>query len=159
MALFTLLDLQNRLSAEGVALRLDDAPPSELGDIQEDVGSVVDEHCLLAYTAANLLASRWVKQRSIDVGVVLLAERRGNDGTRSMMRKHDRAMERFELVRLGKLLIPDIPQRKAGVPVLSNVRVRLDPFPRTVVEPSRSTGTAEGYRRHRDRFDYWDYTL
>lgn len=151
-------DIENRLSTTGVTLRTDDTPPTALGDVIDDASTLIDEHCRLRYTPAVLAASDWVNQRATDLAACLLCERRGNPPPASIQRKHDRAMERLELVRRGLLQIPDVGMRKSEVPVLSNQRVRLDPHPRVQTQKSKSTGTQEGYKTNNDRFDY-DYSI
>jgi hypothetical protein len=145
----TMADLQNRLSVEGVALRIDDVPLEVLGDVLTDAGTQVEEHCLLRYSPGALAASEWVHQRATDIAVVLLCERRGNPAPASAVRKHDRAMERLEQCRLGQ----------SNAPVLSTPRIRLDPVPQTVIVKSRSTGNPEGYSQKVDYPDFGDYVI
>jgi hypothetical protein len=147
-------DLQNRLSSVGVALRVDDVPPEPTtGDVMNDADSVIDEHCLLAYSQANLFLSRWVNQRWSDIAAVHLCERRGNPCPPGLGRRYERTLERLEMVRIGRLLIPDIAMSRAFAPVLSNVRVRLAPTPHTVVEVVRSTGIVTDYDQRPDNLD------
>lgn len=155
----SITDVQNRLSAEGVTLRTDDSPPTSYGEVITEASTEIDEYCLHRYTAANLAVSDWVRFRASVIAAVLLCERRGNPVPRSLEKRYDKLMERLEKVREGTLNIPDLAMRKEEVPVLSNVRIRLDPFPRTVVENNRSTGTPEGYRQHADQTDWLDYTI
>jgi hypothetical protein len=69
-------------------------------------------------------------------------------------------MDRLEKIRLGLLAVPNLPIRKEMAPVMSNVRIRLDPFPRTVVEQTNSTGKPEGYNQHTDALDWnFDYSI
>jgi hypothetical protein len=49
--------------------------------------------------------------------------------------------------------------QKAAVPVLSNQRVRLTPFPQAITETGRSTGTQEGYTPNNDNYDNFDYSV
>jgi hypothetical protein len=155
----TMADLQNRLSVEGVALRIDDVPLEVLGDVLTDAGTQVEEHCLLRYSPGALAASEWVHQRATDIAVVLLCERRGNPAPASAVRKHDRAMERLEQCRLGQFNVPDVGMAKSNAPVLSTPRIRLDPVPQTVIVKSRSTGNPEGYSQKVDYPDFGDYVI
>lgn len=154
----TTSDVWHRLSTEGANLRVDD-DPGTLQEVLDDAAVLVNEHCELRYSVAQLAVSDWVRKRAADVAAALLCERRGNPVPVGMARKFDRTTARLEQIRLGTFLIPDIGLRKTEVPVLSNVRVRLDPFPRTVVERNRSTGKPEGYTQHADRFEYLDYSI
>lgn len=152
--------IQDRLSVEAVALRLDDVPPTELGGVIEDALTQIDEHCWLRYPPEALLANDWVLERAADLGAFLLCERRDNCAGPGMTRKYERALERLEKVRLGNLQIPNCATRKASAPVTSGMRVRLDPFPRSVVELYRSTGKAQGYTQNRDSLEWRpDYSI
>src|SRR4051794_14113269 len=150
---FSRSDLQNRLSADGVSYRTDDAPPGTDRDVYAEASSIIDEHCWVNYDPVQLATSDWVRHRATDIGAVLFCEDRGNPAPPGTVRRYERTMERLELVRLGQLLIPGLPLRKASAPVVSNVRVQQFPYPHTVVERSRSTGKAEGYSQRTDPLD------
>lgn len=153
-------DLQNRLSADGVAYRVDDNPPTTLGDVLTDASTIVDEHLYSLYDPAQLVNSDWVRERAADIASYLLCERRGNPVPPGIQAKYERTMTRLEQIRLGVLAVPNLPIRKEMAPVLSNVRIRLDPFPRTVVERNNSTGTPQGYDQHTDSLDWnFDYSI
>lgn len=151
-------DVKNRLSANGVTLRMDDSPPTSYGDVLDDASRTIDEYCLLRYTEANLDASPWVKHKCADIATFLLCERRGNPPPRGIAGKFERAMERLELVRTFKMAIPDIPERRTAVPTLSQPRIRLDPNPRTVIERKRGStrNYPEDYAQHTDRLEWFD---
>jgi phage gp36-like protein len=149
--------LDNRLSREGVDFRTDDMPPDALGDVLEEASREIDEYALLNYAEADLGASPVVAQWCTTIAAVHLCERRGNPVPGSLIRKYDKIIEKLEKVQTGALQIPEIPMRRTNVPQLSNHRIRLDPHPRSVVERSRSTGTAKNYVQHVDRLDWWDY--
>lgn len=150
-------DVKNILSTSGVTLRLDDTPPTAAdGDVIDDASRLIDEYLLLFYSEANLALSPWVKHRCAEMAAYLLCERRGNPVPTGLARRYERCEERLEKARLGQLWVPDIPMRKAAVPVLSNVRVRLAPVPHTVVEKVRSTGTVSDYPQREDILDPLD---
>lgn len=152
-------DIQNILSADGVTYRTDDSPPDTYGDVIDAASAVIDEHCFIWVLPATLATNEWVKHRAAEVASYYLCERRGNPVPPGVAQRYERAMERLELVRLGRLQIPNCAVRKTQVPVLSNGRIRLDPFPRTVIEKKRSTGKPEGYTQHADRLDTLDYSI
>lgn len=153
-------DIINRLSADGVTYRTDDNPPTTLGDVIVDAGTQIDEHLFFLYDPNQLVQSDWVRERAADIASYLLCERRGNPVPPGIAAKYERTMERLEKIRLGLLAVPNLPIRKEQAPVLSNVRVRLDPFPRVVVERSNSTGTPEGYQQNTDSLDWnFDYSI
>ncbi len=153
-------DVQNRLSADGVNYRIDDVPPSTLGDVLTDASTQIDEHLFFLYDPAQLATSDWVRERCADIAACLLCERRGNPVPPGIQAKYERTMNRLEKIRLGLLAVPNLPIRKEMAPVLSNVRIRLDPFPRTVVERANSTGNPQGYNQHLDYLDWgYDYVI
>lgn len=154
----TLTDIQNRLSAAGVAARVDDTPPDTLGDVLTEASREVDEHCQPRY-GSNLPFSEIVHQWATTIAATMLCERRGNPVPNSLARRYQKVMDAMEAVRDHGRVIHDIAERKAGVPTMTNVHTQLVPFPHTVVESGvrRSTGTAEGYVRNRDVIDLWVY--
>ncbi len=151
-------DIANRLSAAGVAARVDDSPPDVLGDVLDEASREVDEHCQPRY-GSNLASSNIVKHWCATIAATMLCERRGNPVPNSLARRYQKTMESMEAVLLHGRLIPDIAERKAGVPTMSNVHTQLVPSPRTVVEAGvrRSTGKAEGYTRNTDNIDNYNY--
>lgn len=155
----TLADVKKQLSVEGVDLRLDDNPALST-DVLDWASLTIDEYCLPGYTAANLAASGWIKRQCALLAAFEACGRRNNPAPRSLQWKVDRLLDpdrgRLEMVRRGSLNIPDVPRRVTSAPSLSNVRVRLDPVVRTVVEKSRGTSTGEGYRQHTDRLEWFD---
>jgi phage gp36-like protein len=150
----TLSDLQNRLSATGVALRTDDSPPDLLGDVLDDASAEVDMHCQLTYDPAQLSNSRWIKHKTADIAAHLLCERRGDPVPVGIAAKHQRALEALEKVQMGTLKIGDVPQRRKSVPSVTNLRPALRPFPHAVVERSRGTEVVDKLPQR--NIDPWD---
>lgn len=140
----TTTDLVNRMSAEGVQYRIDDDPPTALGDVLAEAADTVDEHCWTMYSQAALAGSSWIKERCADIAAYLLCERRGNPVPPGIAQKHDRTLKKLERVQLGLLQVPFLAVLRTAVPIMSQPRIRLDPFPRVVIEKSRSTGKVEG---------------
>ena len=162
-----LRDVQKQLSVEGVNLRLDD-DPQVWSDVIDWASLTIDEHCRTGYTQANLQISDWVKRQTAVLAAYELCERRGNPCPQSLIRKVVRLIGTPEkpggilgFILRGSRNISDIPRRKADIPVVSNVRVRLDPSPRIVVETGRSTGTPSGYSQHEDQLEPpgFDYSI
>ena len=154
-------DVQNRLSADGVTYRTDDAPPTANGDVLDEASREIDWYCLTQYAETDLATSRWVKHQCAVIASYLLCERRGNPVPSGIARKYDRLVKKLEAVQSGARVIPDLGRRRTDVPTVSNVRPRLDPFPRTVVERNRSSSRDRptDYTQNADRFDYLDYSI
>ncbi len=148
--------INDRLSAEGVTLRTDD-DATVTTRLIANASTRIDFYLRPRYSPTQLAASDWVSERATDIAAWLLCARRANPFPKSIQAQYEQCLHDLELVRTSAAIVPDIPQRKEDVPVLSQPRVRLDPFPRTVIEPNRSTGTAEGYPRHEDGTDTFDY--
>jgi phage gp36-like protein len=160
VALYCLIaDVQNRLSADGVTYRTDDTPPVSYGDVLDDASRTIDEYLLGRYSDGVLSANGWVKHRCADIAAYLLCERRGNPPPSGIARKYEAAIEKLEKVRLGRLAVPGAPARVTDAPRMSNMRVRLDPFPHSVVERNRSPmrDTPTDYRQTADVLDWWQY--
>ncbi len=153
----TLQAIQNRLSINGVVLRMDDVPPSTLGEVIEEASSIIDEHAAHRYTQANLATSNWIYFRATDIACYLLCERRGNPVPIGIAQRYERAIAKLEQVYNGRFNIWDIPERKSAIPTMSNMRIVLRPFPRAVVETGnlRSTGTVTQYQRNRDPAEFY----
>lgn len=147
-------DIENRLSASGVDLRIDDVPPDTLGDVIDDASAEVESHCLLKYGADQLAASRWIKHKCADIATYLLCERRGNPAPPGIANKFERAMAQLEKVQEGKLKISDVAQRRTAVPMVSNMRPALRPYPHAVVETKRGTDTVD--QLPKKNADPWD---
>jgi len=154
----SMTDVRNRLSAEGVNLRLDDFPEDADGDILNEAAAIIDEHAGPRY-GTNLPNSRIVNQWAANIAACLLCERRGNPPPLGMSRKFDRTMKSLEAVLSHGRQITDIAEMKTSCPVLSNVHTQMFPFPHTVVEAGarRSTGTPEGYTQTKDLIDRYVY--
>lgn len=148
-------DLLDRLSAAGVIDRADDTPPSHLGDVIARASRKVDQFAFLLYRN-RLAASAWVRDVTADIAAHLLCRRRGNPSVYKA--EYDEALVALRRVQLGVLQVPDIAMHRELVPTVSNLRVRLDPFPRVVVERRRSAGPpVEDYRQHYDVLEFFDY--
>lgn len=151
----TVTHIQKRISQTAIDLRIDDDPTC-VPSVIEEASIEIDGYCLLKYSETSLAASDWIRLKCTDIAVHYLCLRRLNGSPVAAQARYDKAIADLEKIQIGSLTIPDAPRRKASVPVLSAPRIRLDPFPRTVIEQSRSTGTAEGYRQHTDRTDVID---
>lgn len=145
----TQTDVEGRLSALGVDLRLDDASDGAAQTalmlyVREYAASRINFYCLQKYTVAVLAANDWVRDRAIDIATWILCARRANSIPKSVQMVYDEAIEELKLVAAGQQ-IPGAPRRKASAPVLSQPRAKLFPIPNTVIERGRSTGTPENY--------------
>lgn len=151
--------LEDRISAAGKTLRIDDYSSSGtvqadlLTRIIENASAQVDLYLLSRYDSVTLAANTWVKHATADLAICILARRRGNPVPDPFAAQCKEVMEQLKLIKDGELPLPEAAERKDSVPVLSNVRVRLDPYPRTVVEQSRSTGVPAGYAQNTDTLD------
>lgn len=155
----TLTRLQKRLSSDGLELRQDDDPSAYLQFI-DDVSDEIEFYCAVRYTPAVLVTSGWVLKVATDLLVWMYAWRRLNGVPEGVQKMYEWAIERLEKIQMGQLKIPGLATSKDAAPALSNIRPRLRPVPRPVVVEGTSTGTAEDYTRHTDRYDQWiDYTI
>ena len=146
-------DLQDRLSALGVSLRTDDAPPDAYGNAILRAGVTIEQYCGPRYSLPSLLGNDWVTQTATTLAVKHLCGRRGNPVPQSLLDDYKEAMEELKQVRKGQLPIFGAAVRRQGCPVMSNVRVRLRPEPHSRREPARSTttgGRPTDYTVHQD---------
>jgi phage gp36-like protein len=155
----TAADVRNRLSADGVALRTDDASPAALTDALESAAVEVNGYAEPFYEPAALALSNWVRFKARDIAVYLLCLRRNNPVPKSVQARYDKAIKDLEGVRAGWVVVPDAAQRRANTPVLSNMRVASYPVPHPVVVAGTSTGEREGYVQNIDRMDILDYSI
>jgi phage gp36-like protein len=161
----TLADLQNRLSDDGVNLRVDDKPTVTTAVINRAT-TKLDGYLRPRYDpVTQLAASAWVTEACATVAAYYLCGRRANPVPATLRRDFEDLINpdgksgELQLIRRDQMNLPDVPMRKVEVPVLSQPRIRLDPFPRTVIERNRSTGQAQGYTQHADRLDFFDYSI
>ena len=152
-----LADGQRVLSMAGVNARIDDDPlcyPYLVDEASRDMDFFLWPH----YSEAALSSSRWVRFKTAVFLAVLFCERRGNPVPKGLARKYNRTVLQLEMVQANQAQIPGLSRRRTSVPTLSNVRTRLDPFPRTVIERKRS-GSANkptDYPRHDDHSDQFN---
>lgn len=149
-------DVTNRVSAAGADARVDD-DPSVQADVLESAAIEVNGYLQLRYSVEDLATSNWVRFKTRDVAVYLLFLRRGHPPTQSATLLYDKAIADLEKVAAGTTRVADIAENKAAVPVLSNQRVTLIPFPRVQTVQGKSTGTPESYPQHVDQHDQLDY--
>lgn len=140
-----LLSCMDRLSVEGVALRLDDVPVHDAADVFINGCTTIDEYCWARYSPNALKNSPWVYQRLVDICTYLLDERRNNAPGPGVTGAFKRTIKALEKIEVGRKTIPNTPVRKSEAPVLSATHVRLDPYVRQTIERAISTGRPEGY--------------
>lgn len=145
--------IERRLSADGVAVRIDDDADSLTG-IMEDAWVEVQEYLSNLYSDAQIGTNEWVLKQWTSIAVMELCERRGNPAPASVTRKYDKAIKKLEQAQGGAFHVPGAATRKALAPTLSNQRVRLQPHPHIATTPHNSTGTASGYPQKTDPNDY-----
>ncbi|MFI5113495.1 MAG: phage protein Gp36 family protein [Terriglobales bacterium] len=142
-------DIQDILSSVGVTLRTDDAPPSSYGNAIAKAANQIDKFLYRTYNPTDLAQSDLVKDWAAIIACYYLCTRRGNPVPPGIVVLYEGAVADLQEIKLGQNDIPGIPRRKAYAPGLSVMVATQRPFPRAVVEKSRSTtlgGTAENYR-------------
>lgn len=153
--------IQRRMSTIAVDLRLDDLEDQAIeqtaayDQVIEDASVEVNGYCLTTYSAAALAASPWIEKKTRDIAIYFLCLRRLNKAPASVQAEYEKALADLERVQAGEIRIPDAPQSRATVPVMSNQGVRLDPVPHTVVDRNRSTGPVpQGYVQQVEPYDW-----
>ena len=150
-------DVTSRIGADGADARIDDDPATQT-DVLESAAVEVNGYLQLNYAPARLATSDWVRFKTRDVAVFLLCLRRNSPPPQSVQAMYEKAVADLEKVQSGKTRVPDVAEDKANVPVLSNQRVTLTPFPRVQNVPGTSTGKREGYVPNNDNQDQTDYS-
>ncbi len=158
----SIADVQDILSASGVTLSSDDAPPTAYGGAIAKAGNQIDKYCFRRYDPANLAQSDLVKDWAAIIAAYYLRTRRGNPAPPGLAIMYEDAVA--DLIEIKKALndIPGIAPRKSYVPVFSKMRATQRPFPRVVVEVSqgsKATGDAENYHRHSDPWDTFGWNI
>lgn len=150
--------VQRIMSVAGINLRVDD-DPAVYPTVIDEASREVDLYLLHRYDEANLPASRWVEHCTATVAAWLFCTRRGNPAPTGIQKRYEHYLERLEKIASGLMHVPGLAPRRTDVPTLSNVRVRLDPFPRTVVERTRggSRNHPQDYTQHLDSREWFDY--
>lgn len=153
------LDVTNRISVAAASLRVDDADPdidTLKTDVLDSASVEVNGYLGVNYSAETLVQSEWVRFKTRDIAVYFLCLRRNHPPPVSVQERYDKAIADLEKLESGVKRLPDVAEEKANVPVLSNQRVSLSPYPRVQSVQGKSTGKQEGYSPHNDndRFDY-----
>lgn len=149
-------DVQDILSAEGVQLSVDDAPPNVYGDAIARACNRVDFFLFRRYEPSELAKSDLVKDWSAVLAAYYLRTRRGNPIPPGLAALLGDALEDMKQVQKGQNEIPGIVMRRSYVPAMSKMRATLRPYPRAVVEKSQGTragGDPAGYKQHIDPHD------
>lgn len=149
-------DVQKILSVVGVKLRVDD-DAAALQWAREEAAVDILGYVGLQYSPTALANSNWVLRRAAWLAARHLCSRRGNPVPGVIRKRCEQIEAQLQAVQDGRP-IPDAPQSKQSVPVLSNQRVRLVPIPQVQTEPGRSTGKQQGYSTNNDQYDVTDYT-
>lgn len=162
--LATVNGVADRISQDGIDLRVDDVPPDEMGNVLALADQEVYWYLLEQYSDTVLATSDLVMGWADDAATLFLCERRGNAPPAGTVTRWERTREKLEQVQLGRRKIPRLPRRKGNAPVLSNLRPTLRPMPRVVVEKNRSTGTPADYTQTTDPWDqlntsWWNYVI
>jgi hypothetical protein len=143
--------VQNILSAVGASLRLDDMPPGQYGDADNQAFDEIDEACWQYYSQAQLQSSDWVATHAATLWAWYLCTRRGNPVPDGLQLRVDMTRDKLAKIRTHQLRIPRLAQLKSYAPVMSNMTTHMRPFPRATVEKTRSTGTPANYEDAKSR--------
>jgi phage gp36-like protein len=144
--------IARRISQLGIDALTDDDVDSINGAI-EDATTEVNGYMFILYDATRLAASQWIQMRATDLAVLFISSRRNNPAPQEAVRRYERALKELELYGSGARPLPDAAMRKSAAPVLSNQRVRMQPFPHVVTERSQSTGDPAGFVGNDDPAD------
>lgn len=150
-------DVTNRIGAEGAEFRTDDDPATQT-DILESAAVEVNTYLQTRYDPTALAQSTIVRFLTRDIAVYLLCLRRNLPPPASVEERYKAALERLQKIEAGTSRVADIYETKASVPVLSNQRVAMYPFPMVKTVTQKSTGKQENYPAQNDTNDLTDYT-
>lgn len=134
-----LSDMQDLLSANGIALALDDVPPSNLGNAISKACNKVDFLIGRVYAPSELVKSSLVTDWAAALACRFLRLRRGNQAPAGTETLYADAIADMIEVKKGRSDIPGIARRKGFVPTLSIKQVVQRPFNRGVIEVSRGS--------------------
>lgn len=151
-------DVEDRLSADGAALRADDASARAQAYVLRRATQYVLGYAGLYYSTAALEASAWVKEVAADCAWYFACTRRNNPASKAAEAAFERATEQLKQVMALTLRIPDAAMNKGFAPVLSNQQVRQYPVSEIKTTEGKSTGTPENYTQHADPFNQIDYS-
>lgn len=155
----TAAKMQIQLSATGVSLRSD----HDAGAVTQailDASAIVNRYAQVRYTAAALAASDEIEQLARDIALYRLCIYRNNPAPKPVQDAYDEALKELDMIRRGVINLADAPLRAGNFPVLSNQKVRQDPFSRVVTVEGKSTSMPQtGYVAQNDRTDGFDYSI
>jgi len=153
--LCTVGNIQDRLSAAGVTLRADDNPPSAYGDVMKRASVWVMKYLTKRYppSKVDLSQSDHANLIASDIATFFLCIRRGNPAPAPVAALFKMAADELKEIRSGQADLFDVAAARPSAPVMSNVRVPLQPQPHARVTRARSTttgGTPSDYAQHGD---------
>jgi phage gp36-like protein len=145
--------VRDRLSREGVDLRLDDLPPSADGDVIDRASIRIDAYLRRRYAPSQLDASDHALELATTLATYFLCTRRGNPAPGGVAADYEAALKELEMLRDGSIDLSDVPARRQAAPAMSNVRVKLRPEPHSRVVPARSSKLGGVAARRQQRQD------
>lgn len=130
-AFCTQADVERRLSALGVQLRLDhdndgavDADEQlTMTDAISDATETLLYYCWAKYAPEVLATSPWINRRAVDYAAYVLCGVRCNPIPEDVIRRVEAAEKLLKEVRDGNGFLPNVPLRRRMAPVWSNTRV------------------------------------
>lgn len=119
-------DVIDRLSEQGVRLRLDDRPEA-ISSVLREAKNRVKFYCMPLYDEDDLQADAdadgFVNDLATNLAVCYLCRRRGNVQPASVKEMCAETMADLEDIRRDMKQLPDVPQRHKSSPAFSNVTV------------------------------------
>lgn len=153
----TMDDIADLMSQNGMQLCLDDNPPSLNANVLDKAGNLVDRYLCRRYDPSQLALSPVIRDCCAAIGAYYLGGgRRGNPAAQGFATMYEDVIAYFVELKKGLNEIPGIAARKSYAPIISVMRSTLRPFPRTVVERSRSSQAAGGPENFVGAPDPWD---
>ena len=148
-------DMADMLSASAINLRVDDSPPTALGNAIAKAGNRIDWYLNRFYALDQRLQSDLVKDWAVVLAIYYLSLRRGNSAPEGVIREYNQTIADLTEIKKGQNEIPGISRRTGVVPTLSIKKVIQRPFNRGVIEVSRGSqvSKAENITRETDIYD------
>lgn len=141
-----------RLSATGLALRVDHSPVAATAEAISAASEDIAFYLGSRYLIADLPASGWVASKATAIAIYYLSLWRNNGVPKSVQTLYDAVLKELQAVQSGKGNVPGLAPGKI-LPQIITQRTSWGEWPHERLIPTATTGTSEGIVEYTDPFE------
>jgi hypothetical protein len=141
--------VERRLSATGVELRIDHSPTNAFEEAALAASLDVSSALGMRYGVAMLVGSEWVASVTADICIWYLDQWRDNPVGGSIQARWEQRQKEMQDIAEGKKIVPDISMGRNGPEVLKQ-RIAFDRYPAQRTTRADNTGYRPAGKRYPD---------